>query len=56
MMNEGGWLEAVQKQGLHRAFFRCGKLLIFKVYFTGARCTYIYIYTCTLHLPYVLSF
>ncbi|EDO53224.1 hypothetical protein BACUNI_03239 [Bacteroides uniformis ATCC 8492] len=27
-------------------------MLIFSVYFCGARCSYIYIYSCTLHQPH----
>lgn len=42
----------VQKRGLHWAFLKVCKWLIFNVYFTGAGCSYIYRYSCTLHLPF----
>lgn len=33
---------------LHQWFYKKCKVLIFSVYFCGARCSYIYIYSCTL--------
>lgn len=36
---------------LHQWFYKKCKVLIFSVYFCGARCSYIYIYSCTLHQP-----
>lgn len=44
------------KKGVVQGFLRFCKLLIYRVYFTGAGCTYIYRYTCTLHQPFALDF
>lgn len=38
---------------LHQWFYKKCKVLIFSVYFCGARCSYIYIYSCTLHQPLI---
>ena len=38
----------MQETRLHPWFYKKCKVLIFSVYFCGARCSYIYKYSCTL--------
>ena len=57
-LRENGWTENERgaKRGLHSAFLRRCKSLIFRVHFTGAGCSYIYRYSCTLHQPFQLLY
>lgn len=54
-LREGLEVRGAKNDGCIVIFNIC-KLLIFRVYFTGAGCSYIYRYSCTLHLPFILSF